>query len=282
MEIGRRPLLAVDGDSFAHRAYHGLPKSIRRRGNRGGGAIVGFANLLLRLYEQEKPRAVLVGWDTLDAPTYRHDALECYQGGRSFDPELIDQLEVLPEFVAACGFAWTKAASYEADDFLAAAVAHEEKRGGTVLVASGDRDAFQLASDQTTILQPVRAGELARIGPAEVVERYGVEPGQVPDFIALRGDPSDKLPGARGIGPKGAARLLRQYGTLEGALEAGLLAGQADELRLYRRIATMDRAAPLPPLPDQTPTWAAAADLARAWELNRLAERLAALAYSAR
>jgi hypothetical protein len=171
---------------------------------------------------------VLVGWDTLDAPTWRHHALEGYQGGRRFDAELIDQLELLPEFVAACGFAWAKAAGYEADDFLAAAVADEEGRGGTVLVASGDRDAFQLASDKTTILQPVRAGEIARIGPAEVLERYGVAPGQVPDFIALRGDPSDKLPGARGVGPKGAAKLLRQHGTLEQALAAGELAAQAD------------------------------------------------------
>jgi DNA polymerase I len=280
MAITSRPLLAVDGDSFAHRAYHALPKSIRRRGNRGGG-IVGFANLLLRLYEAEQPRAVLVGWDTLDAPTWRHHALEGYQGGRKFDAELIDQLEVLPEFVAACGFACTKAAGYEADDFLAAAVGYEEGRGGTVLVASGDRDAFQLASEKTTILQPLRAGEIARIGPAEVLERYGVEPAQVPDFIALRGDPSDKLPGARGVGPKGAARLLRLHGTLEQALRAGRLPAQADDLRLYRRIATMDGAAPLPPLPDQTPTWTAAADLARAWELSRLAERLAVRAQSA-
>src|SRR5208337_1496673 len=210
-----RPLLVVDGDSFAHRAYHGLPKSIRRRGDKGGGAIVGFANFLVRLYTQEQPRAVLVGWDTLDAPTYRHRALETYQSGRAFDAELLDQLEVLPQFVAACGFAYAKAPGYEADDFLAAAVAHEERRGGTAIVASGDRDAFQLASGSTTILQPVRAGEMARIGPAEVLERYGVEPKQVPDFIAIRGDPSDKIPGVRGFGPKSAANLLRQYGSLE-------------------------------------------------------------------
>ena len=171
-------VIRLDGDSFAHRAYHALPKSIRRRGDQGGGAIVGFANLLLRLYEDEQPRAVLVGWDTLAAPTYRHHALEGYQGGRRFDAELIDQLEMLPEFVAACGFACAKAAGYEADDFLAAAVADEEGRGGTVLVASGDRDAFQLASDKTTILQPVRAGEMARIGPAGVLERYG-EPAEL-------------------------------------------------------------------------------------------------------
>lgn len=272
-----RPLLVVDGDSFAHRAYHALPKSIRRRGNRGAGAIVGFANILLRLYESEQPRAVLVGWDTLDVPTYRHRAYEGYQGGRQFDTELRDQLDVLPQFVAACGFACAKSPGYEADDFLAAAVADEERRGGTALVATGDRDAFQLASESTTILQPVRAGELARIGPAEVRERYGVEPRQVPDFIALRGDPSDKLPGAKGVGPKGAASLLRKYGTLEHALANGRFAAQADELRLYRWIATMDKSAPLPALQDQPPTWAKASALARKWELNRLADRLDAL-----
>jgi len=250
-----RPLLVIDGDSFAHRAYHGVPKSVRRRGNKGGGAILGFANFLLRLYAQEKPRAVLVGWDTLDAPTYRHRALATYQSGRVFDAELVDQLDILPQFVARCGFACAKAPGYEADDFLAAAVAQEERRGGTAIVASGDRDAFQLASDRTTILQPVRAGEMARIGPAEVRERYGVEPTQVPDFIALRGDPSDKIPGLPGVGPRGAASLLRRYDSLEAALAQGSFAAQAEQLRLYRSIATMDASAPLPALDDQTPTW---------------------------
>ena len=273
-----RPLLVVDGDSFAHRSYHALPKSIRRRGNKGGGAIVGFGNFLLRLYESEQPRAVLVAWDTLDAPTFRQQAFPAYQSGRAFDAELVDQLEILPQFVASCGFACAKAPGYEADDFLAAAVASEEKRGGTAIVASGDRDAFQLASDATTILHPLRAGEMARIGPAEVRERYGVAPRQVPDFIALRGDPSDKLPGAKGIGPKTAASLLQKYATLEDALKDGRFPAEAEALRLYRKIATMDRAAPIPKLKDQTPTWDKAAALARDWELNRLADRLAALA----
>ena len=274
MQASKRPLLVIDGDSFAHRAYHGLPKSIRRAGNRGGGAIVGFANFLLRLFDGEHPRAVLVGWDTLGVPTYRQKLFPPYQGGRQFDEELIDQLEILPEFVTACGFANAKAAGYEADDFLAAAATSEQDRGGRALVASGDRDAFQLASEATTILHPVRAGEMARIGPAEVRARYGVEPRQVPDFIALRGDPSDKLPGARGIGAKGAAALLRTYPTLEDALAAGRFPEQADDLRLYRRIAAMDPTAPLPALDDQTPSWGAAAALARQWRLNRLAERL--------
>jgi DNA polymerase-1 len=268
-----KPLLVIDGDSFAHRAFHGLPKSIRRTGNRGGGAIVGFANFLLRLFEIEQPRAVLVGWDTLDSPNYRQRLFPAYQSGRVFDQELLEQLQVLPAFVTACGFANAKP-QVKGGRLSAAAVAEEERRRGIVLVASGDRDAFQLASAATTILHPVRAGEMARIGPAEVLERYGVEPRQVPDFIALRGDPSDKLPGARGVGPKGAAALLRRYGTLEQAIAEGRFVEQADQLKLYKKLATTDPTAPLPSLDDQVSTWANAAALARQWELGRLADRL--------
>jgi DNA polymerase-1 len=276
--LPRRPLLVVDGDSFAHRAFHALPKNILRRGDKPAGAILGFANMLLRLYQAEQPRAVLVGWDTLYAPTYRHKAFRAYQSGRQFDDALVEQLDALPDFVAACGFINAKARGYEADDFLAAAVAAEERRGGTVLVASGDRDTFQLASAATTILYPVRAGEMARIGPAGVRARYGVDPEQVPDFIALRGDPSDKLPGAPGVGAIGAASLLRTHGSLENALAAGRFAKQADDLRLFRSIATMDKKAPLPALRSQTPTWDQAAELARRWALNQLADRLTELA----
>jgi 5'-3' exonuclease len=268
------PLLAIDGDSFAHRSYHALPKTILRLGRKPAGAILGFANLLLRLYREDQPRAVLVAWDTLDVPTYRHETFPAYQSGREFNDALLEQLQVLPEFVAACGFQNAKAPGFEADDFLAAAAAAEERRGGTVLIASGDRDTFQLASDQTTILYPVRAGEMARIGPAEVRARYGVDPRQVPDFIALRGDPSDKLPGAAGVGATGAATLLQKYGSLEAALAAGRFPAQAESLRLYRSIATMDRRAPLPSLRSQKPTWRKAAALAREWDLNQLAKRL--------
>jgi DNA polymerase-1 len=274
----KRSLLVIDGDSFAHRAYHALPKTIMRRGDKPAGAILGFANMLLRFYEAEHPRAVLVAWDTLDVPTYRHEAFEAYQSGREFDRALLEQLDTLPEFVAACGFANAKAPGYEADDFLASAAAAEERRKGTVLVASGDRDTFQLASDATTILYPVRAGEIARIGPAEVRARYGVEPAQVPDFIALRGDPSDRLPGVPGVGPQGAAGILRTYGSLEAALKAGRFAALAERLRLFRSLATMDRKAPLPRLRDQRPTWARASALARDWQLTQLAKRLAKLA----
>jgi DNA polymerase-1 len=277
----RRPLLVIDGDSFAHRSYHALPKTILRRSGRPAGAILGFANFLLKFYRAEQPRAVLVCWDTLDAPTYRHEKFPAYQSGREFDDALLEQLEMLPQFVAACGFANAKAAGYEADDFLAAAVAAEERRGGSALVASGDRDTFQLASPSTTILYPVRAGEVARIGPAEVRERYGVDPAQVPDFIALRGDPSDRLPGVAGLGAAGAARVLRTYGTLEKALRAGRFSGHAARLRLFRSLATMDRKAKVPRLADQAPSWGKAGALAREWELKQLAGRLEELAAAA-
>ena len=217
-----RPLLAIDGDSLAHRAYHALPKSMKSAKGRPSGALVGFANFLLRLWQAEAPRTVVVGWDTLGVPTYRIEAFPSYQSGRVFDDALVEQLDVLPELVRAFGFCAAKAEGYEADDFLAAAVAQEEARGGTTLVATSDRDAYQLVSERTSVLQPVKGvSELARIGPAEVRERYGVEPAQVPDFIALRGDPSDKIPGAPGVGPKKAAEVVTQYGSLEEALAAG-------------------------------------------------------------
>jgi DNA polymerase-1 len=265
-------LLAVDGDNFAHRSYHAIPKTVRGLGGRPANALVGVANYLLRLWDAEQPAAMLVAWDSLETPTYRHEALSAYQSGREFESALLDQLEALPEFVESFGFACAKGPGYEADDFLAAGAARWD---GPVLVATADRDAFQLVSDRVTVLQPVSGSGFVRVGPAEVRERYGVDPAQVPDFIALRGDASDRIPGAPGVGPKTAAIILGQYGTLDAALEAGRFSGIADELRLYRQIAEMDAGAPLPVLAAQAPTWERAAERARELGLNALAGRLA-------
>jgi DNA polymerase-1 len=254
-----------------------VPKTLSRAGGRPAGAIVGFTNFLLGLWDGEQPRAVVVAWDTLEAPTYRHDAFAGYQAGRVFDDALLEQLSLLRELVEALGFRAARAPGFEADDFLAACARAEEAQGGSCLVATSDRDAFQLVSDRTLVIRPLKGvSVLERVGPDDVVAQYGVQPSQVPDYIALKGDSSDRIPGAKGVGPKTAALLLAQYGNLDAVLEAGRFERQAEELRLYRRIATLDASAPLPSLSDQTPTWAEASALLTGWGMGGVAERVAA------
>lgn len=269
------PLLAVDGDSLAHRAFHALPQSIKDADGRPANMIVGFTDMLASVWASEKPRSVFVGFDTVTEPTYRHELLPGYQAGRDFPPELMFQLDRLPELVEALGFPWAKQAGYEADDFLAGAVAAEEARRGETLVLTSDRDLFQLVSPKTTVLLPRRGvSELERVGPAGVREKYGIDPAQVPDFIALRGDTSDKIPGAKGIGPVRAATILREYDTLDGAIEGGVFREQADALRTYLRIARLRYEAPVPEVPDVVPQFGPAADLVEGWGLQGVARRL--------
>jgi DNA polymerase-1 len=280
--VSQRPLLVIDGDSLAHRAYHALPP-IAGADGRPVNALVGFANLLLQLWDGERPRAVLAGWDTSKEPLYRHALWPAYQGTRrDFDPQIVEQLGRLPGLVSALGGFNAKAAGYEADDVLAAAVRLEQQAGGTALVVTSDRDAYQLVSDSVTVLAPQTGGRPpARIGPPQVVERYGVKPAQVPDFIALRGDPSDNLPGAPGIGAKTAAALLARHGSLERLLDSaeGLTARQTaalheHDLEVFRKVATMDARAPVERPPDRELDPAGGAEFARQIGANRLAERL--------
>ena len=273
----QRPLVVFDGDSLAHRAYHGLPKTTRDRAGRPANMLLGVANMLITMWDAAAPRSILTCWDTLTVPTYRHEALSTYQSGRDFDADLLEQLDRLPGLSRCFGFPAAKAPGYEADDFLAAASAAETANGGVSALVTSDRDSFQLVSDTVMVLLPKRGVQkLEHVGPAEVFERYGVEPAQVVDFIALRGDQSDKIPGARGIGPVRAAALLAEYSSLDEILAAGRFASEADALGLYREIATMQADAPLPPLPDVDPDWAGAARWAADTGLAPLARRLEA------
>ena len=273
--MAARPLLAVDGDNLAHRAWHALPKSIKGGDGKPGNVIVGFLNMLVSVWEAEEPRTVFVAFDTVGEPTYRNELLPQYQEGRDFPPELTNQLDKLPEIVESLGFAWAKKAGYEADDFLAAAVAAEEARGGQVLVLTTDRDLFQLASPKTTVLRPRRGvSEIDRVGPEQVREIYGVDPQQVPDFVALRGDPSDRIPGAPGVGPGRAATILQTHGTLDATLQDGGFPSIADELRKYLRIARLQYEAPIPELPDVQPDWKHGAELLEQLGHAGMAERL--------
>ena len=261
-----RPLLAVDGDSLAHRAYHALPQSIKGADGKPNNMVYGFANMLVSVWEAEQPRTVFVGFDSIGFPTYRNELLPAYQSGRDFPPELTHQLDLLPELVGALGWAWAKEKGFEADDFLAAAVLQEEEAKGETLVLTSDRDLYQLASERTTILKPKRGvSEIDRVGPKEVREVYGVDPEQVPDFIALRGDTADKIPGAKGIGTQRAATILQTHETLDAAIEAGVFQEQADQLRLYLRMTRLQYHAPVPKLPDTEPNWKAGAELLESW-----------------
>ena len=210
--------------------------------------------MLGKLVAAERPRAVLVCWDTPAVPTYRHRELPSYQAHRPpTDPDLAEQLTRLPGLMPGLGYRSAAVPGYEADDLLATAARLERQAGGSALLVTSDRDAYQLASAQVTILAPQSGGRApARIDPAGVRERYGVEPAQVPDFIALRGDPSDGIPGAPGVGARTAATLLRRFGSLEAAIAArdALPPRQAAALGepllpLYKRVATMDAGAPL-------------------------------------
>ena len=247
------PLLVIDGDSLGHRAYHAMP-DVEGAGGRPVGLLVGFANALLATWRSTEPRAVLVCMDAR-MPSYRHELLPAYQGKRDpFADDLCEQLDRLPALAEAFGFAAAKVPPYEADDLLATAVTLEEARGGGALVVSGDRDMYQLVSERTAVLHPRPRGVLERVDRAGVRERYGIEPQQVTSLIALRGDPSDNIPGARGIGQKTAADLLRRYGDLEGVIaHAGELSPRqrhsvedgAGDLRRYLEVAAMRRDAPI-------------------------------------
>jgi DNA polymerase-1 len=255
------PLLVVDGDS-----------------------LLGLLNMLFTVWDAEQPRAVAVALDSR-VPGPRNELWPAYQGQRdAFDPLLVEQLDGTAELLAAFGIPAPRIAPHEADDLLAALVDREEAAGGTCLVLTSDRDAYQLVSPAVTVLRPTTGvRELERVDVDGVVSRYGVEPRQVPDLIALRGDPSDNIPGAKGIGAKTAAELLREHDDLEGVIAAAMtlsparrtaILDAADRLRDFLRIATMERDLPVERPPDHVPDWRAGAAACRARGLDRLAERL--------
>ncbi len=269
-----QPLLVIDADSLVHRAYHAMPP-VKGAGGRPVGALLGFANMLLTLWDDRAPRAIAVGIDSRQ-PGYREALLPRYQAQRdAFERAIVEQLDDLEAFLTGFGILAAKLPQAEADDVIATLATKEAARGGTALVVTSDRDAFQLVSDAVTVIRPVKGvSQVETVNREGVVEIYGVLPEQVPDLIALRGDPSDNIPGAKGIGQKTAARLLRAHGDLEGVLAARSDL-PADELRSYLQVATMRRDLPFEPPPDGAPNWAGGAAAAAERGINRLAERLA-------
>ena len=285
------PLLAVDAPSLLYRAFFALPKSITAADGKPVNALLGTANLILQVVERERPRAVVLCFGA-EAAEYRVELFSPYHADRPPMPdELAGQWADAAGFFGAFGWLLHSHEQLEADDLLGSLATVEEAAGGTAQLFTGDRDMFQCVGERTVVLFPAGRGAKGpeTIGPDEVRARYGIEPAQVPDFIALRGDPSDGLPGAKGIGEKTARDLLREFGTLDALLEAagsvrsGLrprvaetLRRQAGELRAFRDIATL-RHVDVERPPDVPTDGARAAGAARERGMNRLAARLEGL-----
>ena len=277
------PLLVVDAPFVLYRSFFALPDSIHGPEGRPVNALLGSVNLLLRIAADRGPRAIVLCFGA-EAAAYRTELFPAYHADRPPVPDALAwQFERAPELFSAFGWSVESSPDLEADDLLGAFATEEVKDGGETLIVTGDRDMFQCVNEKVAVLL-LKSGlsGFEVMDPAAVRARYGVGPELVPDFIALRGDPSDGLPGAPGIGPKTAATLLEKYGSLEGAIAgagderpkvAAALTESADELRAYRKIATLQPASVERPA-DQVTDLSGGARAARALGLNRLSERL--------
>jgi 5'-3' exonuclease len=278
------PLLVVDAPSMLFRAFYALPASIKGPDGTPVNALLGTANLILREIELHSPRAVVLTYGP-DAAHYRVELYPSYHADREelpddFAPQYADSRD----FFEAFGWLVASHDSLEADDVMGSYAKAESEAGGRTLLMTGDRDMFQCVGDRVSVLY-VRTGRQGaeEVTPEGVRERYGIPPELVPDFIALRGDPSDGLPGVKGVGEKTAAELLRRHGSLEAVLENAIgetrpklrtaLIESSDDALAFKEIATLQDAGIERP-PDRETDWAGAAAAARERGMNRLAERL--------
>ena len=209
-------LLLIDGHSMAYRAFFALPaENFTTAQGQHTNAIYGFATMLISLLKEEKPTHVAVAFD-VSRKTFRTEIFPDYKANRAKTPdEFRSQMSFLHELVKGFGIRQFEIEGFEADDVIATITKRAEKEGAHVLICTGDRDSFQLVSENTTVLYPKRGvSEMARMTPEAVQEKYGMSPAQYPDFAALRGDPSDNLPSIPGVGEKTASKWVVEYGSL--------------------------------------------------------------------
>jgi DNA polymerase-1 len=283
------PLLLADVPWLLYRAYFALPKSITDSRGEPVNALLGTVNALLAALEAEPARAV-VGCLGAEQAEYRVALYPPYHAHRDPMPDdLAAQWRRTPAMLQALGWYVVESRKLEADDVMFSLARAEEEAGGEALLLTGDRDMYAVVSEHVQVLEQ-KKGALVRLGPAEVRQRYGVDPSQVADFIALRGDPSDGLPGAPGIGAKGAAELLREHGTLEGAIAAAgrvssrmrprtaaALTENERQLLAFKDVATLQSIEVGRP-PDRATDYSDGAQTARELGMRRLADRLETLA----
>jgi 5'-3' exonuclease len=299
------PLLIADVPWLLYRSFFALPKSIVGADGRPVNALLGTVNALLALIDVRPPAAPprgVVACMGAEQAAYRVALYPAYHAHREPMPlELAAQWEQAPALLAGLGWTVSTSEHLEADDVMFSFAREEEQRGGRALLLTGDRDLFGAVSDHVAVVELRKSVVEGEIGPAQVRARYGVAPELVPDFIALRGDPSDGLPGAPGIGAKTAAELLQAHGSLEGLLlaagaspdangagavrattvmrprVAATLREHAELLMAFKEIATLQRIEVRPPA-DCATDFAGGAALASELGMRRLAERLEKLA----
>jgi 5'-3' exonuclease len=279
------PLLAIDGPFVLYRSFFALPDSIKDADGNPVNALLGSVNLILRIAADAQPRAIVVCFGA-EAADYRTELYPDYHAARPPVPDALQwQFDRAGGLFEAFGWTSLSSDSLEADDLLGALADAEVDAGGRALIMTGDRDMYQCAAENVSVVFLKQgASGFEEVDPAEVRRRYGIDPELVPDFIALRGDPSDGLPGAPGIGAKTAAALLERYGTVENAIAnadrerprtAAALRDHAENLLAFKEIATL-RPTDVDRPPDRETALAGGAEAARGYGMNRLADRLGA------
>ena len=278
--MAERRLLLLDGHSLAYRAFFALPAENFRTGTgQTTNAVYGFTAMLINLLRDEAPTHVAVAFD-VSRTTFRSERFSDYKANRSSTPDdFRGQVDLIKDVLTALAIPFFAVDNFEADDIIATLATQAEAQGYRVLVTTGDRDAFQLVSENVTVLYPTRGvSELGRIDPDAVMTRYGLTPAQYPDFAALRGDPSDNLPSIPGVGEKTAAKWVREFGSLEALTDrVDEVKGKAgDALRahlahvlLNRQLTELIRDVPLDAAPDDL--------VARPWDreaVHRLFDEL--------
>jgi len=229
-------LFLVDGNNLAYRAFFALPEELATSEGFSTNALLGFTNMLFKLLSDYRPKGVAVAWDT--RPVHRHEVSETYKVDRRPMPDLLrEQFPHFRPIVEAFGYRNLEFEGWEADDVIATLASRADEAGVKTTVVSTDRDAFQLVTDNVALMMTPRGvSDVHVYTPDRVEARYGIRPDQIPDFIGLKGDTSDNIPGIPGIGDKTAGQLIAQYGSLEEVIE------HADELTPARSKAIREHA----------------------------------------
>src|SRR4051794_35993438 len=281
-------LFLIDGNSLAYRAFFALPESIGTSDGRPTNAIYGLASMLVKIIDEHHPQGVVVAWDA--GMSGREVTYDLYKAQRKPRPDLLrEQWPHLMPLVEAFGYTNVKVEGYEADDVIASLTRQAREQGISVMVVTGDRDAYQLVGEGVRVMSTSRGITETKIyDSGAVMERYGVPPELITDLMGLRGDTSDNIPGVPGIGEKTATQLLQQFGTLEkvldsvdqisGAKRKQNLVEHADDARMSKQLATLqydiETGVDLGEAMSSQPDRGVLRDFMREFELRAVLERL--------